>query len=84
MFLDYADAARAAFIDAGGYWAKMSGVMSTVVNIFLILTQVGSNAVYVLFIAQNLQPVRKFISRNLELGLASCLHGAKSENQRPF
>ena len=33
--------------------------MRKLVNIFLILTQVFSNAVYVLFIAQNIQPVRK-------------------------
>ena len=57
MFLDYADTAEAAFTDAGGRWAKWSKFMRNLVNIFLCFTQFGSNAVYVLFIAQNMQPV---------------------------
>ena len=57
VFLDYADTAEACFVDAGGLWAKSSRLMSNLVNTFLILTQVGSNAVYVIFIAENIRPV---------------------------
>lgn len=57
VFLDYADTAEAAFSDAGGNWTKCAPLMRKVVNLFLCLSQVGSNAVYVLFIAQNIQPI---------------------------
>lgn len=58
-FLDYADTAEVCFQDAGGVWARGARFMANLVNTFLILTQFGSNAVYVLFIAQNIQPVRE-------------------------
>lgn len=45
-------------MDAGGAWVRWAPFMRKLVNIFLILTQVFSNAVYVLFIAQNIQPVK--------------------------
>ena len=59
-YIDYADTARAVFLDAGGIWAKGSNGIGKLVNVFLCLSQIGSNAVYVLFIAQNIQPVSLF------------------------
>lgn len=73
MFLDYADTAEAAFSDAGGNWTKCAPLMRKVVNLFLCLSQVGSNAVYVLFIAQNIQPVRITFLMNGKDGILSDL-----------
>jgi len=56
-FLDYADTAEAAFLDAGGLWAKNAHHMGRLINVFLILCQIGSNAVYILFVAQNIMPI---------------------------
>ena len=56
-FLDYADTAEAAFQSAGGRWAGSAGHMRRLINIFLCLSQLGSNAVYILFVAQNILPV---------------------------
>ena len=56
-FLDYADTGEAALLDAGGFWPRFASLMRKIINIFICLTQVGSNAVYALFIAQNLQPI---------------------------
>merc|ERR1719264_1750325 len=56
-FLDYADTGEAALVDAGGFWPRWSKPMNKVINVFICLTQIGSNAVYALFIAQNLQPI---------------------------
>ncbi len=58
-FLDYADTAEAAFTDAGGRWPRYACFARRLVNVFLCLSQLFSNAVYVLFIAQNIQPVRR-------------------------
>ena len=57
-FLDYADTAEAAFVSAGGTWAKYSVFMRRLINVFLCMSQIGSNAVYILFVAQNILPVR--------------------------
>jgi hypothetical protein len=60
QYLDYGEAAEMAFKDAGGgFWPRYAIFMRKLVNIFLCLSQLGSNAVYVLFIAQNIQPVNK-------------------------
>jgi len=56
-FLDYADTAEAAFLEAGGAWAAKSQLMRRVINIFLCMSQIGSNAVYILFVAQNILPI---------------------------
>ena len=56
-YLDYADTGEAAFLDAGGVWSGWSSILRQVINIFLCLMQIGSMAVYALFIAQNLQPI---------------------------
>ena len=56
-FLDYADTAEAAFDSAGGRWANYSVHMRRLLNTFLCMSQIGSNAVYILFVAQNIQPV---------------------------
>ena len=56
-YLDYADTGEAALLDAGGVWSGWSLLMRNVINIFLCLSQIGSMAVYALFIAQNLQPI---------------------------
>ena len=56
-FLDYGDTVEAIFYEAGGNWKKCAKFMKNLVNIFLCLTQISFNAVFVLFIAQNLQPV---------------------------
>jgi len=48
FFLDYADTAEASFKDAGGnFWPRWACFMRKLVNTFLILTQIFSNAVYV-------------------------------------
>ena len=57
MFLDYADTAKATFIDAGGKWVNWANFIRKLLNTFLCLSQILSNAVYVLFIAQNIKPV---------------------------
>ena len=54
---DYADTGRAALLDAGGAWARWSSALHRVINVFLCLMQIGSMAVYALFIAQNLRPI---------------------------
>ena len=59
-FLDYADTAEAAFVSAGGTWAKYSVFMRRLINTFLCMSQIGSNAVYILFVAQNILPVGSF------------------------
>jgi len=56
-FLDYADTAEAAFSSAGGHWAKFSVHIRRLLNIFLCMSQIGSNAVYILFVAQNIMPI---------------------------
>jgi len=56
-FLDYADTAEAAFQSAGGGWASKSVHIRRLVNIFLCMSQIGSNAVYILFVAQNIMPI---------------------------
>merc|ERR1711892_563329 len=56
-FLDYADTAEAAFPEAGGGWASKSHHMRRLINIFLCMSQIGSNAVYILFVAQNIMPI---------------------------
>ena len=56
-FLDFADTAEAAFVSAGGTWAKYSVFMRRLINTFLCMSQIGSNAVYILFVAQNILPV---------------------------
>ena len=48
---------QAAFLDAGGRWANNSIHIRRLVNIFLCMSQIGSNAVYILFVAQNIMPV---------------------------
>ena len=40
-FLDYADTAEAAFLEAGGAWAAKSQLMRRVINIFLCMSQVS-------------------------------------------
>ena len=56
-FLDYADTAEAAFLSAGGHWTRYSTHIRRLLNIFLCMSQIGSNAVYILFVAQNIMPV---------------------------
>merc|ERR1711892_578725 len=56
-FLDYADTAEAAFLEAGGGWASKSHHMRRLIDIFLCMSQIGSNAVYILFVAQNIMPI---------------------------
>jgi len=65
VFLDYADTAEAAFLDAGGAWATKAVFMRRLVNIFLCMSQIGSNAVYILFVAQNIMPI---VETHLSLG----------------
>ena len=48
---------QAAFLEAGGGWASKSHHMRRLINIFLCMSQIGSNAVYILFVAQNIMPV---------------------------
>ena len=55
--LDYASTAQAAFLSAGGSWAKWSLHIKILLNTFLCLSQTGSNAVYILFVAHNTQHV---------------------------
>ena len=55
--MDYADTARAAFRGAGGRWANWASFIRKLLNTFLFFSQLLSNAVYVLFIAQNIKPV---------------------------
>ena len=68
-FLDYADTAEAAFVSAGGTWAKYSVFMRRLVNIFLCMSQIGSNAVYILFVAQNILPVRSLSRQNKNISM---------------
>jgi len=56
-FLDYADTAEAAFLEAGGVWASKATFIRRLLNIFLCMSQIGSNAVYILFVAQNILPI---------------------------
>jgi len=56
-FLDYADTARASFQDAGGRWVKWASFIRKLLNTFLFFSQLLSNAVYALFIAQNIKPI---------------------------
>jgi len=56
-FLDYADTAEAAFECAGGRWSDYSVHIRRLLNIFLCMSQIGSNAVYILFVAQNILPI---------------------------
>jgi len=56
-FMDYADTAQASFVDAGGKWTNWSNFIRKLLNIFLCASQISSNAVYALFIAQNIQPI---------------------------
>lgn len=56
-FLDYADTAEAAFQEAGGRWARCAKFFGRLINVFLCMSQIGSNAVYILFVAENIMPV---------------------------
>ena len=55
--LDYASTAQAAFLSAGGRWAQCSAQIKILLNTFLCLSQTASNAVYILFVAHNVQHV---------------------------
>jgi len=55
--VDYAETAQIAFEDAGGLWERCACKMKMMLNIFLCANQIGSNSVYVLFIAQNIKPL---------------------------
>ena len=57
--MDYADTAEAAFECAGGRWSDYSVHIRRLLNIFLCMSQIGSNAVYILFVAQNILPVNR-------------------------
>jgi len=57
VFLDYADTARASFQDAGGRWVNWASFIRKLLNTFLFFSQLLSNAVYALFIAQNIKPI---------------------------
>ena len=59
--MDYANTAQIAFLEAGGTWAKFSMKIRYLVNCFLFLIQIGNNAVYILFVAQNLMPVSELL-----------------------
>ena len=63
--LDYASTAEAAFLSAGGVWARYSLHVKIIINTFLCLSQTGYTAVYILFVAQNIQHVR--LSFNIEI-----------------
>jgi len=54
LFIDYADTAEISFIEAGGNWAKSSDIVRHILNSFRFLSQVGNNAVYISFVAQNM------------------------------
>lgn len=56
-YMDYADTAEASFADAGQPWAPYSRHIRKLLNIFLCASQISSNAVYTLFIAQNIKPL---------------------------
>ena len=56
-FLDYGDTAAAAFCDAGGLWRKCSSFIKKFLNFFLSANQIGTNAVYALFIAHHIRPL---------------------------
>lgn len=56
-YMDYADTAEASFADAGQPWSPYSGHIRKLLNIFLCASQISSNAVYALFIAQNIKPL---------------------------
>jgi len=55
--VDYAETAQIAFEDAGGLWERCACKMKMMLNIFLCANQIGSNSVYVLFIAQSIKPL---------------------------
>ena len=57
-FLDYADTAHASFADAGSRWAAFAPHIRKLLNCFLCASQITSNAVYALFIAKNIKPVK--------------------------
>jgi len=57
QFLDYADTAHAALKDASPGWARFAPHIRKLLNIFLCASQITSNAVYTLFIAQNIKPL---------------------------
>ena len=56
MLQDYADTGKAALVDAGKGWTRWSSTLHRVINVFLCLMQIGSMAVYALFIAQGEHP----------------------------
>jgi len=55
--VDYAETAQIALEEAGGRWERCATKMKTILNLFLCANQIGSNSVYVLFIAQNIKPL---------------------------
>jgi solute carrier family 36 (proton-coupled amino acid transporter) len=57
--LDYAETFEMS-LQANENWKRHSKVMKTIVNVFLILTQLGFCSVYVLFIGNNLRNVLRF------------------------
>ena len=61
----------------GGRWAKCAKGFGRLINIFLCMSQIGSNAVYILFVAQNIMPVRIFFKRSF-----SVIMGCKSVHNR--
>jgi solute carrier family 36 (proton-coupled amino acid transporter) len=57
--LDYAETFEMS-LQANDKWKRHSKVMRTIVNVFLILTQLGFCSVYVLFIGNNIRNVLIF------------------------
>ena len=50
--------------DQTNYYDKLSN-NRRLLNIFLCMSQIGSNAVYILFVAQNIMPVQKIFLFNI-------------------
>ena len=55
--LDYGDTAEAAFSDAGGFWGRYSSAAKKLLNLFLCANQIGTCAVYALFIVNRMKRI---------------------------
>ena len=82
--LDYASTAQAAFLSAGGSWAKCSLHIKILLNTFLCLSQTGSNAVYILFVAHNTQHVGVSLREYYITFYITYRIGSEKKNQMSF
>jgi proton-coupled amino acid transporter len=56
-YLDYGDTVEAVLQDAGGRWRIFSSYGKNILNFYLLLNQIGGNAVYALFMANSIRPI---------------------------